>query len=127
MKAEHEELAINYWTEFGVGKQIQMIIGRALDILPMLKEKYDIIFFDGFAPDPEEAKYYENLVSDKGIIITTNISWNKTTPEYFNQLENHGLETKQYYDTAISSRNSQSLLLACDVWEEAIANEKVSS
>ena len=120
LNPDHEELAKGYWLDLGVSKKIKMLIGQSIDVLPMLNEQFDIIFFDGFAPDPLECSHYARLIKDYGVIVTTNLTWNKTTPQYLQNLNDLGIQTREYYDTSVSSKNVESIKMACEVWESLI-------
>lgn len=118
----HEEIAKSYWEDLGIINRVEMIIGESQTVLPQLNEHYDILFFDGFDLDPNEVQHYSNLLNDDGVLVTTNITWSKTTPSYFQKLEEVGFKTKEYYDTSISSKNYSSVVSASKAWEDAIAS-----
>ena len=65
-----------YFSESGYGDQIDFRIGNALDLIPTLNEKWDLVFIDA---DKENYLDYYNLVIDKvrsgGLIIADNVLW----------------------------------------------------
>lgn len=73
---ELESRVKSYFEESEYGDQIEFRIGDALDIIPTLNEKFDLIFIDA---DKTNYLYYYNLVIDKlasgTIIIADNVLW----------------------------------------------------
>ncbi len=65
-----------YFDQSGYGKQIHQHLGNALDIIPQLKTKFDIVFIDA---DKENYSNYFHLIIDKlkpgGIILSDNVLW----------------------------------------------------
>ena len=118
MVEEHHNIAEENWQRFNVTNQIEMKIGRSQDILPTIEQKFDIVFFDGFAPNPDEVSEYSRLVGDKGLLITTNHSWNNTTTDFLNELEKNGLEHVLKTDTAFSSREKNKIKMCVELWEK---------
>jgi caffeoyl-CoA O-methyltransferase len=73
---ELESLSSKYFKKAGMQDIISQQIGSALEIIPTLKESFDLVFMD--ADKREYTKYYE-LVFDKvpsgGYIIADNTLW----------------------------------------------------
>jgi predicted O-methyltransferase YrrM len=73
---ELEEFCKEYFIKAGVENKIKMLIGRAQDIIPDLKETFDLIFIDG---DKREYSSYYRLAKDKlrpgGFILADNVLW----------------------------------------------------
>ena len=73
---ELETMVRKYFQEAGVEKKINYHIGNALDIIPQIKETFDLVFIDA---DKENYSNYYNLVFDKvrkgGYIIADNVLW----------------------------------------------------
>ena len=65
-----------YFNKSGFGNQIHQHLGDALDIIPQLTAKFDIVFIDA---DKENYSNYFHLVIDKlnpgGIILSDNVLW----------------------------------------------------
>jgi len=65
-----------YFDKSGYGKQIHQYLGNALDIIPVLKPKFDLVFIDA---DKENYSNYFNSIIDKmnhgGIILSDNVLW----------------------------------------------------
>ncbi len=74
---ELEELAQTYFAKAGVKHQIIQRIGSALEIIPGLKETFDLVFID--ANKREYLAYYHQVfdkVRKGGYIIADNTLWN---------------------------------------------------
>jgi predicted O-methyltransferase YrrM len=66
----------SYFKRAGVDSKITQIIGNALEIIPKLDEKFDLVFLDG---DKREYIDYYRLIIDKvtpgGFILADNVLW----------------------------------------------------
>ncbi len=73
---ELETMATSYFEKSGFGKQIEMKIGNAMDIVPTLEMDFDLVFIDA---DKHNYSNYFDLVIDKvnkgGYIIADNVLW----------------------------------------------------
>lgn len=73
---ELENLQNKYFQKSGFRTQIIQKVGNALEIIPTLDEKFDLVFIDA---DKVNYPNYFNLVIDKmnsgGIIISDNVLW----------------------------------------------------
>lgn len=76
INAELEEMCRRYFEEAQLTSKIDYRIGNALDIIPSIKEKFDLVFID--ADKINYSKYYD-LVFDQvrtgGFIIADNVLW----------------------------------------------------
>jgi len=65
-----------YFDKSGFGKQIHQHLGSAIDIIPTLDVKFDLVFID--ADKPNYVNYF-NIIIDKmnsgGIILSDNVLW----------------------------------------------------
>lgn len=125
MVEEHHKIANTYWTKYGVSDQITPLSGNSKDVLPKLDLKFDIIFFDGFAPDPLEVEQYIRLINNSGVIISTNLSWNETTPKYLQQFDLNKFFTFRADDTAFSSAERHVAKSAYDLYSQTYAATSV--
>lgn len=73
---ELETMATNYFQKSGFENQIEMQIGNAIDLIPKLDMKFDLVFIDA---DKTNYSNYFDLVIDKvnkgGFIIGDNVLW----------------------------------------------------
>ncbi|HEX5702194.1 MAG TPA: O-methyltransferase [Pyrinomonadaceae bacterium] len=68
--------AKGYFTRAGIGEQVQIEIGYALDVIPQLNETFDLVFIDAVK---EEYRGYLDLSLPKlrtgGVVICDNLLW----------------------------------------------------
>lgn len=73
---ELEDFSKGYFEKSTYRNQIQQIVGNALDIIPTIHEKFDLVFIDA---DKSNYINYFNLVIDKmntgGVILSDNVLW----------------------------------------------------
>ena len=73
---ELEKRVSGYFKESGYANQIDYLFGNALDVIPELTDKWDLVFIDA---DKENYLNYYNLVIDQvrsgGFIIADNVLW----------------------------------------------------
>lgn len=73
---ELESMILHYFEKAKVQDKIKLHIGNALEIIPTLKEQFDIVFIDARKTDYKD---YYNLVFDKvrvgGFIFADNVVW----------------------------------------------------
>jgi caffeoyl-CoA O-methyltransferase len=93
---ELTERVRGYFDESPYGKQMEMRIGDATEIIPTLDDKFDIVFIDA---DKENYGVYFDLVIDKmnkgGLIIGDNVLWSGKVLE---SEENLDIATKAIVD-----------------------------
>ena len=90
--AELEDFASSYFEMANVSKNIDFRIGNAIEIIPTLKEKFDLVFIDA---DKRNYSNYFDLVIDKlptgAYIIADNVLWSGKVVQ---KIEEHDMETK---------------------------------
>ena len=73
---ELETMVRQYIEKAVLGDKIEMHLGNAMEIIPELNEKWDLVFIDA---DKENYLNYFNLIIDKvrpgGLIIADNVLW----------------------------------------------------
>ncbi|MCF8715833.1 O-methyltransferase [Joostella atrarenae] len=73
---ELHDLQRKYFDKSGFGDQIKQYVGDALEIIPELDTKFDLVFID--ADKPNYVNYFD-LIIDKmnpgGIILSDNVLW----------------------------------------------------
>ncbi|MEG8947601.1 O-methyltransferase [Rosettibacter firmus] len=73
-------LATDYIRRSKLESKINLIEGNALDILPTLTKKYDLIFLDADKQDYEKLFYYSLiLLKKRGVIFIDNLLWHGYT------------------------------------------------
>jgi len=73
---ELEELVREYVAKAGAEAQVEYIVGDAMEIVPKLKEQFDLVFID--ADKENYCNYYDlvfNLVKPGGYILADNVLW----------------------------------------------------
>ena len=81
-----------YWGEAGIKEKIRRFNGPALEIIPTLKDEYDMVFID--ADKENYVEYYEMilpLVRSRGLILVDNVLW---TGKVTKEVKGHDPETK---------------------------------
>ncbi len=82
VNAELEEMVRKYFKLAGAENKIDYRIGNAMQIIPALNEKFDLVFIDA---DKENYSNYYDLVFDKvntgGYIIADNVLWSGKVTE----------------------------------------------
>lgn len=93
---ELEEIQSKYFQKSGVADKISSIIGNALEVIPQLNEKFDLVFIDA---DKSNYINYFNLILPKmnsgGIILTDNVLWSGKVVE---KLDPKDIDTKVLLD-----------------------------
>lgn len=81
-----------YFTKSGYQKQIKQFVGNAIEIIPTIQEKFDLVFIDA---DKSNYINYFNLIISKvnkgGIILSDNVLWSGKVVEKLNPKD---LDTK---------------------------------
>jgi|TARA_B110000495_G_scaffold47739_1_gene39789 caffeoyl-CoA O-methyltransferase len=90
--AELEDFALSYFEKANVSNKIDFRIGNAIDIIPSLKEAFDLVFIDA---DKTNYSNYFDLVIDKlpkgAYIIADNVLWSGKVVQ---EVEERDMETK---------------------------------
>lgn len=89
---ELEELQYKYFQKSDYKNQIKQHIGNAVNIIPNIDEKFDLVFIDA---DKSNYVNYFNLIIDKmnkgGVILSDNVLWSGKVVE---QLDPKDTDTK---------------------------------
>jgi len=102
---ELENFAKKYFDKSLYKNQIKHLVGNALDIIPIIDKKFDLVFIDA---DKCNYSNYFNLVIDKmntgGVILSDNVLWNGKVIE---EIKPNDLDTKSLveYNKLLNSDN----------------------
>ncbi|MEN8764677.1 MAG: O-methyltransferase [Wenyingzhuangia sp.] len=87
------DLQRKYFDLSGYGEQIHQYIGNALDIIPTIDEKFDLVFIDA---DKANYSNYFDLIIDKmnpgGVILSDNVLW---SGKVIQELDPKDIDTKE--------------------------------
>ena len=94
---ELQDIIKKYIAKAGKSDPISPMIGNALDIIPTLNQKFDLVFIDA---DKENYSNYFDLVLDKvnvgGYIIADNVLWSGKVLEDDSNLDKDTIALKEY-------------------------------
>ncbi len=73
---ELEELLRDFFAKAGISDRTELLIGDALEILPTLEEKFDLVFIDADKEHyPEYYEYCLNALNSGGYLLADNVLW----------------------------------------------------
>ena len=94
---ELEALQNKYFEKSGYRNQIVQKVGNALEIIPTISEKFDLVFIDA---DKSNYSNYFHLIIDKmnpgGIILSDNVLWSGKVIEELDPKDNDTKELLAY-------------------------------
>ena len=109
---ELETLQNKYFAKSGFRNQIEQKVGNALDIIPEINEKFDLVFIDA---DKSNYVNYFHLIIDKmnsgGIILSDNVLWSGKVVE---ELDAKDVDTKillEYNNLLNTDKRIETVLL----------------
>lgn len=100
---ELEEFAASYFNKSSYKSQIKQMVGNALDVIPTINKKFDLVFIDA---DKNNYSNYFNLVIDKmnsgGVILSDNVLWSGKVVE---EIDSKDVDTRALvkYNTLLST------------------------
>lgn len=101
-----------YIKEAGANKKVKVHVGNALDIIPTIKETFDMVFIDA---DKNNYLNYYNLVFDKvrtgGYILADNILWSGKVLEVKGKMDDDTLTIKKYSETLMKDKRVENVLV----------------
>ncbi|MCH2033970.1 MAG: class I SAM-dependent methyltransferase [Tenacibaculum sp.] len=89
---ELEELQYKYFQKSSFGDQIKQYVGNAIEIIPSIEDKFDLVFID--ADKSNYLNYFELIIGKMnkgGIILSDNVLWSGKVVE---PLEEKDIDTK---------------------------------
>lgn len=108
---ELSDLCLKYFRLGGFENKINLHIGNAIEIIPTLTKKYDIVFIDA---DKQNYSAYYHLVFDMvnpgGLIIADNVLWKG---DVVNQKKSKDAEAMHQYNLLVQNdRRVESIILS---------------
>lgn len=85
---ELEEMVRAFITKFEADNQFEYILGNAVEIIPTLKDQFDLVFID--ADKENYCNYYDlvfDLVKPGGYILADNVLWSGKVVGDYDQLD----------------------------------------
>lgn len=109
---ELESTVKKYFSEAGFADKIDQRIGNALDIIPSLNKKFDLVFIDA---DKKNYSAYYDLVFDKvnkgGYIISDNVLWDGKIIFPKNEMDNETKAMDAYNKKIAADERVENLIL----------------
>jgi predicted O-methyltransferase YrrM len=108
---ELERRVRGYFDESPFASQIELLIGNALEIIPTLKESWDLVFID--ADKENYLPYYEMVienVSTGGLIIADNVLWSGKVADDSKQ-DHDTQKIREFNDTIQKDKRVENVLL----------------
>jgi predicted O-methyltransferase YrrM len=109
---ELETLQNKYFKKSGFRNQIQQFVGNALEIIPKIEEKFDLVFIDA---DKSNYINYFHLIVDKmnsgGIILSDNVLWSGKVVEKLDPKDQDTKVLLEYNKLLNSDARIESVLL----------------
>ena len=93
--ADNISLAKDFISRSGVGSRIKLLEGDAVNVMPQLKKKYDIIFLDADKEDYKRLFDYSLVLLRKcGLLVVDNLLWHgyaasTRVPSQYKESTNH--------------------------------------
>ena len=109
---ELKDIILKNFNRAGIIKNTKLYIGNALDIIPEINKKFDLIFIDA---DKINLLNYYNLVFEKlnngGLIIVDNVLWNKKVIEKIKPNDADTKAIKKFNDFVQNDERVENLML----------------
>lgn len=109
---ELEDLQDKYFEKSGYRNQIKQYFGNALEIIPTLENKFDLVFIDA---DKSNYPNYFELIIDKmnsgGIILSDNVLWSGKIVEKLDPKDNDTKALLAYNKLLNSDNRIETVLL----------------
>lgn len=109
---ELEAICKKYFDASDYKNQIEQLIGNAIEIIPTINKKFDLVFIDA---DKANYSNYFNLIIDKmnpgGIILSDNVLWSGKVIEELNPKDIDTKELLKYNKLLNSDERIETVLL----------------
>lgn len=109
---ELRDMSLKYFRKAGLENKIMLLTGDALEIIPALDYRYDLVFIDG--AKHQYLQYYEVVfpkVQDGGFIIADNVLWDGKVlmPGPYKQKETRGISA--FNDALADDNRTEKIML----------------
>lgn len=113
----HGQLATENWKKLGVDSRVSFLCGKSQEVLQKLNRRFELIFFDGFNPNPEEVDNFDRLLIRSGVLFTTNLNLGENSKLYLDRLTDLGYSTYRDDDNGFSSKEEDLLESTVKLWQ----------
>ena len=109
---ELKSISSNYFEKAGISKNVVQHIGNALEIIPNIKDEFDLVFIDA---DKENYSNYFEIVIEKmpvgGFIIADNVLWSGKVVEEINDKDQETKAIKEFNTLIQTSERVENILM----------------
>ena len=101
-----------YFEKAGISKNVVQYVGNALEIIPNIKDEFDLVFIDA---DKENYSNYFEIVIEKipvgGFIIADNVLWSGKVVEEVNDKDQETKTLKEFNTLIHTSERVENILM----------------
>ncbi|MBL6663447.1 MAG: O-methyltransferase [Flavobacteriales bacterium] len=109
---ELKSMSSNYFEKAGISKNVVQYVGNALEIIPKIKDEFDLVFIDA---DKENYSNYFEIVIEKmpigGFIIADNVLWSGKVVEQVNDKDQETKALKEFNTLVHNSERVENILM----------------
>ena len=109
---ELKSMSSNYFEKAGISKNVVQYVGNALEIIPKIKDEFDLVFIDA---DKENYSNYFKIVIEKmpvgGFIIADNVLWSGKVVEEVNDKDQETKALKEFNTLVHNSERVENILM----------------
>ena len=109
---ELKSMSSNYFEKAGISKNVVQYVGNALEIIPNIKDEFDLVFIDA---DKENYSNYFEIVIEKmpvgGFIIADNVLWSGKVVEEVNDKDQETKAIKEFNTLIQTSERVENILM----------------
>ena len=109
---ELEDFAKKYFEQSPYNTQIKQLVGNALDIIPTINEKFDLVFID--ADKANYPTYFEMIIgkmNSGGVILSDNVLWSGKVVEKIEPNDKDTNALLEYNDMLNNDDRIETILL----------------
>jgi len=109
---ELEDFAKKYFEQSSYNTQIKQLVGNALDIIPTINEKFDLVFID--ADKANYPTYFEMIIgkmNSGGVILSDNVLWSGKVVEKIEPNDKDTNALLEYNDMLNNDDRIETILL----------------